>query len=44
MRVRMEDGVERELKKQKEKHTKDNLQAIREDQKEKLDSKSQPIR
>lgn len=44
MRVRMEDGVEKELKKQKEKHTKDNLQAIREDQKEKLDSKSQPIR
>ena len=35
-----EDGVEKELKKQKEKHTKANMQAIREDQKEQLDQKS----
>lgn len=35
-----ENGVEKELRKQKEKHTKANMQAIREDQKEQLDQKS----
>lgn len=35
-----EDGVEKELKKQKEKHTKANMATIREDQKEQLDQKS----
>ena len=32
------------MKKQKDKYIKDNLQAIREEQKEQLDQKSQPIR
>lgn len=35
-----ENGVEKELRKQKEKHIKANMAAIREDQKEQLDQKS----
>ena len=35
-----ENGVEKELRKQKEKHTKANMATIREDQKEQLDQKS----
>ncbi len=33
----IEEGVEKELRRQKELHTKQNLAAIREDQKEQLD-------
>mmetsp|Transcript_25469 Transcript_25469/g.39255 ORF Transcript_25469/g.39255 Transcript_25469/m.39255 type:complete len:130 (-) Transcript_25469:47-436(-) len=40
----IEEGVEKELRRQKELHIKQNLAAIREDQKEQLDQKSQPIR
>ena len=34
------EGIEREIKKQREQHIKNNMQAIREDQKEALDTKS----
>lgn len=40
----MEDGVEGQLKMQKEKQIKDNLADIREEEKEKLDQMSLPIR
>ena len=43
-RMLMEEGIERQLNKQKVAHTKANLQSIREEQKEQLDQKSQPIR
>jgi len=43
-RVIMEEGIEKELRKQKEAQIKSNQAAIREDQKEQLDQKSQPIR
>jgi len=36
----MEEGVERQIKAQKEKHVKTRMQKIREDQKEDLDQKS----
>ena len=39
-RAIMEEGVEQQLKKQKENHIKQNQQAIREEQKEQLDQKS----
>lgn len=44
VRIIMEEGVERELKKQKEAHIKANCAAIRQDEKEQLNQKSQPIR
>lgn len=40
LKIIIEEGVERELKKQKEKHIKDNLAAIKDDQNEQLDQKS----
>ena len=39
-RILMEEGIERQLTKQKVAHTKANLQSIREEQKEQLDQKS----
>ena len=44
LKIIIEEGVEKELKKMKEKHIKDNLAAIKDDQNEQLDQKSQPIR
>lgn len=37
LKIIIEEGVEKELKKMKEKHIKDNLAAIKDDQNEQLD-------
>ena len=44
LKIIIEEGIEKELKKMKEKHIKDNLAAIKDDQNEQLDEKSKPIR
>lgn len=44
LKIIIEEGVEKELKKMKEKHIKDNLAAIKDDQNDILDEKSKPIR
>jgi len=44
LKIIIEEGVEKELKKMKEAQIKANLSAIKEDQNEQLDQKSQPIR
>lgn len=43
-KMAVEAGVEKQLRKQKDQQIKQNMAAIREDQKEQLDQKSQPIR
>lgn len=44
LQIIIEEGVEKELKKMKEKHIKDNLTAIKTEQEDQLDDKSKPIR
>ena len=44
LQIIIEEGVEKELKKMKEKHIKDNLAAIKKDHEDELDDKSKPIR
>ena len=44
LNIILEEGIEKELKKQKEAQIKQNIAAIRQDEKDQLNEKSQPIR
>ena len=44
LQIIMEEGIEKELKKQKEAQIKANIAGIRQDEKDQLNEKSQPIR
>jgi len=44
LQIILEEGVEKELKKQKEAQIKQNIASIRQDEKDQLNEKSQPIR